>query len=417
MGRGVYLRLEDEYEEINMRGIKMKVMKKISKGAPQHAIGHLDDEGEKILDLMLAGNESLKEIIEFFKFYKPKDQKLIFIKSRCLQDKQGQENDGDGHDEKIGQFSSSNNKTKNAGQNKTGYRKKFSSNTQAKNKSQVSRSSGEKNLTTIAENAENTIASIQLSEAEAIVDRSHDEPLNKQNKHNTIIPSNSSNCVTNGGNFSTSDRFGDSLDANEIKNKIPFMHPDNRKCSFRTFFDCVEDVVGDKGLDENKVLDVEQSRMGGGYKVDMVSMRSHGNNRDQIENYFLQLDDELERKRKLRQEQDERMTKLLQEESEKVELHRQAKKVAWGLEMGYHLSSEYGLLFQLNKVESESSAWQCGLRSGDYIVSINDWMTTKMDKPEVALHLFEAASNRVVLDILKSSFPINVKKSCSMGLF
>ena len=35
----------------------------------------------------------------------------------------------------------------------------------------------------------------------------------------------------------------------------------------------MEDVVGDKGLDENKVLDVEQSRMGGGYKVDMVSMR------------------------------------------------------------------------------------------------------------------------------------------------
>ena len=88
-------------------------------------------------------------------------------------------------------------------------------------------------MTTIAENAENTIASIQLSEAEAIVDRSHDEPLNKQNKHNTIIPSSSSNCVTNGGNFSNSDRFGDSLDANEIKNKIPFMHPDNRKCSFR----------------------------------------------------------------------------------------------------------------------------------------------------------------------------------------
>ena len=72
-------------------------------------------QGEKILDLMLAGNESLKEIIEFFKFYKPKDQKLIFIKSRCLQDKQGQENDGDGHDEKIDQCSSSNNKTKNAG--------------------------------------------------------------------------------------------------------------------------------------------------------------------------------------------------------------------------------------------------------------------------------------------------------------
>ena len=30
------------------------------------------------------------------------------------------------------------------------------------------------------------------------------------------------------------------------------------------------------------------------------------------------------------------------------------------------------------------------IRSGDTIVTINDWTITLMDKPEVALHLFQA---------------------------
>ena len=73
-------------------------------------------------------------------------------------------------------------------------------------------------------------------------------------------------------------------------------------------------------------------------------------------------------------------------------------------------------------------------RSGDLIVTINDWMTTKMDRPEVidnghkylmerqvnndfqvAIHLFEAASNRVVLDILKSS--MSSEQCVTVGLF
>ena len=63
-------------------------------------------------------------------------------------------------------------------------------------------------------------------------------------------------------------------------------------------------------------------------------------------------------------------------------------------------------------------------------MTINDWMTTKMNKPEVwahfqtfltisnfkvAIHLFEAASNRVVLNVLKSSLE---RQQCfSVGVF
>ena len=67
-------------------------------------------------------------------------------------------------------------------------------------------------------------------------------------------------------------------------------------------------------------------------------------------------------------------------------------------------------------------------------MTINDWMTTKMNKPEVvliivhwviqnrilsnfkvAIHLFEAASNKVVLNVLKSSLE---RQQCfSVGVF
>ena len=67
-------------------------------------------------------------------------------------------------------------------------------------------------------------------------------------------------------------------------------------------------------------------------------------------------------------------------------------------------------------------------------MTINDWMTTKMDRPEVidighkylmerqvnndfqvAIHLFEAASNRVVLDILQYS--MSSEQCVTVGLF
>ena len=67
------------------------------------------------------------------------------------------------------------------------------------------------------------------------------------------------------------------------------------------------------GLDDDEVLDVEQIRMGGGYLNDMRTLRSKGNSKDNIENYFLDLDNESEQKKRIKKEQEKRLANLLQE--------------------------------------------------------------------------------------------------------
>ena len=52
---------------------------------------------------------------------------------------------------------------------------------------------------------------------------------------------------------------------------------------------------------------------------------------------------------------------------------------------GFTLSPDYGLHLMLSDVVKESPAWRHGLRPGDTIVSVNGWMITMMDKPEVGL--------------------------------
>lgn len=101
--------------------------------------------------------------------------------------------------------------------------------------------------------------------------------------------------------------------------------------NLRTFFDCVEKVVEGHSLDENEILDVEQSRlvrcyeyfneysnisnlrMGGGYLASIRSMRSQGDSRPDIEDYFMELDAEMERRRRIREEQEQRLAALLHE--------------------------------------------------------------------------------------------------------
>ena len=46
-------------------------------------------------------------------------------------------------------------------------------------------------------------------------------------------------------------------------------------------------------------------------------------------------------------------------------------------------SDDDGLLLVLGEVDEESPAWQSGLRCGDAIVTVNDWKTNMMDRPEV----------------------------------
>ena len=37
----------------------------------------------------------------------------------------------------------------------------------------------------------------------------------------------------------------------------------------------------------------------------------------------------------------------------------------------------------LGAVNEDGPAYECGLRSGDVIVTVSDWLITVMDKPEV----------------------------------
>ena len=46
-------------------------------------------------------------------------------------------------------------------------------------------------------------------------------------------------------------------------------------------------------------------------------------------------------------------------------------------------SDENGLYLVLGAVHEDGPAYECGLRSGDVIVTVSDWLITVMDKPEV----------------------------------
>ena len=48
-----------------------------------------------------------------------------------------------------------------------------------------------------------------------------------------------------------------------------------------------------------------------------------------------------------------------------------------------HSSDENGLYLVLGAVHEDGPAYECGLRSGDVIVTVSDWLITVMDKPEV----------------------------------
>merc|ERR1712013_551469 len=73
------------------------------------------------------------------------------------------------------------------------------------------------------------------------------------------------------------------------------------------------------------------------------------------------------------------------------------------VQISYTFSDEFGLHLVLGRVEEESYAYQCGVREGDIIVYVNGWLITVMDKPQVAVSLFQAGANIVTLGILKAS--------------
>ena len=50
----------------------------------------------------------------------------------------------------------------------------------------------------------------------------------------------------------------------------------------------------------------------------------------------------------------------------------------------------------IETVTENGPAWKCGVRPGDVIVTVDDWLITVMDKPQVNI-LIDCTKNLIVL--------------------
>ena len=209
---------------------------------------------------MLSGTETIQEILEFFKNYAPrKNQSILIGKARNNNnDASDMDTDNDNEYEMIGSSSSSggsggrefrelkgvkpNNKI-NKSNNLGGGRNDLNANNlkSGRSSNKNKKSAATKNLPSLSDSgvhgegewlqntessidenfaldAERTIPTFQLSCDD--VNNYLDEFQNKQNDEN------------NQGLLKKRNVF-DVLDSDVVKNKIPFMHPDSKKCTFR----------------------------------------------------------------------------------------------------------------------------------------------------------------------------------------
>jgi C-terminal processing protease CtpA/Prc len=86
----------------------------------------------------------------------------------------------------------------------------------------------------------------------------------------------------------------------------------------------------------------------------------------------------------------------------RVYLKRTYSKEKWGINLTYTFSKNHGLHLIMKDVVEGCPAWESGVRPGDVIVTVNDWLIVLMDRPQVAAHLFQAGANIVKLGIQKS---------------
>jgi hypothetical protein len=66
------------------------------------------------------------------------------------------------------------------------------------------------------------------------------------------------------------------IDLDMLKDLIPFMHPDDKPCTWRFWVDKVHEVLDDKGLSEKEYIDIMEWRMGGDFLKAMKRMRKEG---------------------------------------------------------------------------------------------------------------------------------------------
>merc|ERR1712037_966908 len=159
------------------------------------------------------------------------------------------------------------------------------------------------------------------------------------------------------------------IDKDDSKARISYMSPSGKMHIFGLFFEMVLEVVAGKGLTHREILDLMRSRMGAGYAKEFDELRKKGFTLQQIVDYFLK---------------------------------RGYSKEKWGVSLTYTYSKNHGLHLILNDVVESGPAWESGVRAGDVIVTVNDWLIVLMDRPQVAAHLFQAGANIVKPGIQKT---------------
>jgi len=137
--------------------------------------------------------------------------------------------------------------------------------------------------------------------------------------------------------------------------------------------------------------------MGAGYAKEFDELRKKGLSLQQIVDFFLKRDEETLAESRL-------VAKLKAEArvDKRVYLKREYSKERWGVSLTYTFSKNQGLHLIMDDVVESGPAWESGVRKGDVIVTVNDWLIVLMDRAQVAAHLFQAGANIVKLGIQKT---------------
>jgi len=188
------------------------------------------------------------------------------------------------------------------------------------------------------------------------------------------------------------------INKEESKKILPFMSPSGKVHIFGLFFEKVLMLIDGKDLTHREILDLMRSRMGACYAKEFDELRDKGLSLQEIVDYFLQRDGEtiVESRLVAKLKADARV-------DSRVYLKRTYSKEKWGINLTYTFSKDHGLHLIMKEVVEKGPAWESGVRPGDIIVTVNDWLIVLMDRPQVAAHLFQAGANIVKLGIQKSS--------------
>merc|ERR1711909_19574 len=66
----------------------------------------------------------------------------------------------------------------------------------------------------------------------------------------------------------------------------------------------------------------------------------------------------------------------------RVYLKREYSKEKWGVSLTYTFSKNHGLHLIMDDVVENGPAWESGVRKGDVIVTVNDWLIVLMARPQ-----------------------------------